>query len=168
MKLASQPVIEVTAETSIDPLVLEAIVLKVPGADKEFVTARFPVKLGPADMPPSSFESTADNTAPLDIAISRRPRLPVNIPELLKAPVLVPDTVMPLKSAFRVDEIAVTATFPAPLIVKPFACAELRVKVPAFTSTLLPLLRELMSELEDADALAAVLPLPVPCAPVPL
>ena len=157
-----------TDETSIEPLDLEAIVLKVPGVDEKFVTARFPVKLGPAEVPPSSVESAADNTVPLDIVISRRPRLPVNVPELLKAPVLVPDTVIPLKSALSVDEIAVTATLPAPLIVKPFACAALRVKVPAVTSTLLPLLRELMAELEDADALAALLPSPIPCAPVPL
>jgi hypothetical protein len=158
----------VTAETSIEPLVLAAIILKVPGVDEEFVIARSPVYLGPAELLPNSLESVADNTAPLDIVISRRPRLPVNIPELLKAPVLVPDTVIPLRSALSVDEISVTATLPAPLIVKPFACAALRVKVPAVTSTLLPLLRELMAEPEEAEALDALLPSPVPCPPVPL
>jgi hypothetical protein len=119
----------VTAETSIEPLVLEAIVNKVPGADEEFVTARFPIKLGPTEALPNSLKSVADKTAPLDIVISRRPRLPVNTPELSKVPVLVPDTVIPLKSALRVDEIAVTATLPAPVIDVPLALAAVIVAV---------------------------------------
>jgi len=93
--------------------------------------------------------------------------LPVKIPEVVKEPVLVPDTAIRLRLALRVEEIAVTATLPAPLIVLPSASAALRVKVPAVTSTLLPLPRELMAELVEEEALTALLPSPIPWAPLP-
>jgi hypothetical protein len=73
--------------------------------------------------------ASAVNTAPLDIVILSEPRLPVNTPELSKAPVLVPVAVILLRSAARVDEIAVTATLPAPVIDVPLALAAVTVAV---------------------------------------
>ena len=78
---------------------------------------------------PERTPDSADNTTPLDIAISSEPRCPINSPELSKTPVLAPATAMPLKLAFRVDEIAVTATLPAPVIDVPFALAAVIVAV---------------------------------------
>jgi hypothetical protein len=73
-----------------------------------------------------------------------------------------------MKFPFVRDSRPVTATLPAPVIVLPSASAALRVKVPAVTSTLLPVFRALMAEEEVLEALIALLPSPVPRAPLPL
>jgi hypothetical protein len=154
----------VIAEASMEPAVLLARVYKdTTSCITADVMARSPENVAPA----FKISAVADNTAPLSTVTERVPRLPVKIPEVVKEPVLVPDTAIPLRLALRVEEIAVTATLPAPLIVLPSASAALRVKVPAVTSTLLPLPRELMAELVEEEALTALLPSPIPWAPLP-
>jgi hypothetical protein len=66
---------------------------------KVVVRARFPTKLGNTVelLLLSRILASADNTAPLDIVILSEPSLPVNTPELSKAPVLVPVAVIWLR-----------------------------------------------------------------------